>query len=477
MIVPVILSGGSGSRLWPLSRSQYPKQFIDLINETTLFQDTILRLPNNLRDPLIVCNEEHRFLAAEQLRQIEKKTCGIILEPIGKNTAPAIALAALELSKNLDDPILLVLSADHYIENKSAFHNAIKAAKSHALDGKLVTFGIEPTAPETGYGYIQVKPQNDSLAMDVLSFKEKPSAELAEKYLSENNQHKREGEHLVWYWNSGMFMFKASSYLSELEKFEPIIFSACQKSSPTKENKDFDFIRLKSDEFENCPIKSIDYAVMEHTKNSIVMPLNAGWSDIGSWSSLFEAKTKDEFGNIIEGDVILDNVSHTYASGSNRLISAIGISNLIIIDTQDALLVANKDQSQKIKEIVEKLKKQSRSEIDNHRKVYRPWGYFDSIDYGNGFQVKRILVNPNAKLSLQKHKFRSEHWVVIKGTALVTCDSKVFELEENQSTYIPNNSVHRLENQKNTPLELIEIQTGSYLGEDDIVRFDDKYGR
>ena len=476
MIVPVILSGGSGSRLWPLSRSLYPKQFIDLVNKTTLFQDTIMRLPDDLAKPLIICNEEHRFLAAEQLRQIKKKSCGIILEPIGKNTAPAVTLAALELKQQLNDPILLVLSADHFIQDKKAFHQAIKVAKTHAMNGKMVTFGIEPTSPEIGYGYIKANPLEDLSAMNIDSFKEKPNIELAKKYLDENTQLKLQNLPLNWYWNSGMFMFKVSTYLKELEKFEPKILSACKKSLQAID-KDFDFIRLNNDEFFKCIDKSIDYAVMEHTQNSIIVPLDANWSDIGSWSSLVDVKTKDKNGNVIEGDVILDEVKETYILNSNRLITAIGVSNLVIVDTPDALLVADKKYSQKIKNIVEKLKQDNRPEVKNHLKVYRPWGFFHSLEFGDGFQVKRILVNPGAKLSLQKHQYRSEHWVVIKGTAIVTCEEKVFELKENQSTYIPIKTVHRLENQKSTPLEIIEIQTGSYLGEDDIIRLEDDYQR
>jgi len=476
MIVPVILSGGSGSRLWPLSRAHYPKQFINLVNKTTLFQDTVLRLPENLNNPLVICNEDHRFLAAEQLRQIDKKSCGIILEKIGRNTAPAIALAALKLKKKFNDPILLVLSADHYIENINAFHDAIEIAKKNAEDGKMVTFGIEPTGPETGYGYIKAKQSENSLAMNIDCFKEKPNIELAKEYLDENIQLKLKNCPLSWYWNSGMFMFKASTYLNELEKYEPEMLASCKKSFQPEE-KDFDFIRLNNDEFLKCKEKSIDFAVMEHTQNSIIVPLDANWSDIGSWSSLVDVKTKDKNGNVIEGDVIIDEVFDTYLSSSNRLISAIGVSNLVIIDTPDALLIANKQNSQKIKNIVEKLKKNNRYEVDNHRKVYRPWGSFDSIERGDGFQVKRIIVNPNAKLSLQKHQYRSEHWVVIKGIAMVTCGEELFELKENESTYIPQNTVHRLENQTNTPLEIIEIQTGSYLGEDDIIRLEDDYQR
>ncbi len=466
MIAPVILSGGSGRRLWPLSRTLHPKQFIDLVNKTTLFQDTILRLPKNTADPLIICNEEHRFLAAEQLRQIGKKSSGIILEPTGKNTAPAVALAAIRLTKNNSDQILLVLSADHVIQNIKSFHRSIEVAKTYAEQGKLVTFGIVPTKPETGFGYIEANISNKVECYDIKSFKEKPNQEQAQLYIDAGN----------YYWNSGIFMFKASVYLHELQKFEPEIYSACKKSLKT-EHKDLDFIRLKNDKFDQCPKKSIDYAVMEHTKNGVVVPLKTNWSDIGSWSSLWSLKTKDRNGNVSEGDVILEEVRDTYTYSSNRLVTAIGIKDLVIIDTQDALLVADKKYAQKINSIVDKLKQNNRSELENHRKVYRPWGYYDSIDFGDGFQVKRISINPGAKLSLQKHQHRAEHWVVVKGIALITCGNKIFELRENQSTYISRGEIHRLENQKETPLEIIEIQTGSYLGEDDIIRLEDDYDR
>jgi len=466
MIAPVILSGGSGTRLWPLSRKLHPKQFIDLVNETTLFQDTILRLPKNVADPLIICNEEHRFLAAEQLRQINKESNGIILEPIGKNTAPAIALAALKLINNNKDPLLLVLSADHLIQDTKAFHQSIKVAEKLAKKGKLVTFGIVPDKAETGYGYIQANINNTTDSYNILSFTEKPNQEDAQKYLDSGN----------YLWNSGMFMFKASTYLQELEKFEPEILNACKKSCQT-EYKDEDFIRLNNNEFLKCPEQSIDYGVMERTKGTMVVPLDANWSDIGSWDALWNAKNKDGNGNVSEGDVILDEVKNTYTYSSNRLVSAIGVSDLVIVDTQDALLVADKKYSQNIKNIVNKLKNNGRSEADNHRKVFRPWGYYDSIDADDGFQVKRILVNPGAKLSLQKHQHRAEHWVVVKGVAKITCGDKVFELKANQSAYIPKGEVHRLENQEKTPLEIIEIQTGDYLGEDDIIRLEDDYQR
>ena len=466
MIVPIILSGGSGTRLWPLSRKLHPKQFIDLVNDTTLFQDTILRLPKDAANPLIICNEEHRFLAAEQLRQINKESNGIILEPIGKNTAPAIALAALKFINNGEDPLLLVLSADHLIQNIDAFHRSIKIAEKLAERDKLVTFGIVPDKAETGYGYIKANIYNTADYYKIQSFTEKPNQEDAQKYLDSGN----------YLWNSGMFMFKASIYLQELEKFEPEILSSCKKSCQT-EYKDKDFIRLNNDEFYQCPEQSVDYAVMEYTKDGVVVPLDANWSDIGSWNALWDAKNKDKDGNVSEGDVILDGVKNTYAYSSNRLVSVIGISDLVIVDTQDALLVADKKYSQNIKNIVNQLKKNNRPEADNHRKVFRPWGYYDSIDADDGFQVKRILVNPGAKLSLQKHEHRAEHWVVVKGVAKVTCGDKTFSLKENQSTYIPKGEVHRLENTEEIDLEIIEIQTGDYLGEDDIIRLEDDYQR
>ena len=466
MIAPIILSGGSGTRLWPLSRKLHPKQFINLVNDTTLFQDTILRLPKDVADPLIICNEEHRFLAAEQLRQIHKNSNGIILEPIGKNTAPAIALAALKFVNNGEDPLLLVLSADHLIQDTDAFHQSIKIAEKLAEKDKLVTFGIVPDKAETGYGYIQADINNTTDSYNIQSFTEKPNQEDAQKYLDSGN----------YLWNSGMFMFKASIYLQELEKFEPEILTSCKKSCQT-EYKDKDFIRLNNDEFRQCPEQSIDYGVMEHTEGAMVVPLDANWSDIGSWDALWDAKNKDSNGNVSEGDVILNGVKNTYTYSSNRLVSAIGVSDLVIVDTQDALLIADKNCSQNIKNIVNQLKKENRSEAENHRKVLRPWGYYDSIDADYGFQVKRILVNPGAKLSLQKHQHRAEHWVVVKGVATITRGDDVFVLKENQSTYIPKGEVHRLENTEETDLEIIEIQTGDYLGEDDIIRLEDDYQR
>ena len=466
MIVPVILSGGSGTRLWPLSRTFFPKQFINLVNDTTLFQDTIMRLPKEVSKPLIICNEAHRFIVAEQLRQIESGNIGIILEPVGKNTAPAIAIAAMKLLNDNKDPILLVLSSDHLIKNNQKFHRSIMIAKEIAEQNKLVAIGVEPSAAETGYGYIEIDNSDTSEYYNITSFTEKPNQKNAKKYLDSGN----------YLWNSGIFLFRASVYLRELEKFEPEIYTACKKSSKSV-NIDSDFVRLDNIHFRKCPSKSIDYAVMEKTNDAVVVPFNGVWSDIGSWDTLWKAKPKDTNNNVIEGDVILDNVSNSYVYSSNRLVSATNLSDLIIIDTQDALLVSSKKSSQNINNIVEKLKIDNRSEKDDNRKVYRPWGYFDSIDYGEGFQVKRLFINPGAKLSLQKHQKRAEHWVVVKGIALVTCGEKKYKLTENQSTYIPKGEIHRLENCEKNPLEIIEIQTGNYLGEDDIIRLEDDYER
>ena len=466
MIVPVILSGGSGTRLWPLSRKLYPKQFLSLVNETTLFQDTIIRLPDEVTDPLIICNEEHRFIVSEQLRQINSKNNGVILEPVGKNTAPAIAIAAMHLLNEKEDPTLLVLSADHLIKDNEQFRNSIKIASKIADTGKMVTLGIYPDKPEIGYGYIEVDNSKKNKHYNIISFTEKPNLKVAEKYFNSGN----------YYWNSGIFMFKASVYLKELEKYEPEIYSICKKSC-IQISKDMDFIRLDNEAFSKCPNKSIDYAVMERTNDGVLVPFNGKWNDIGSWEALWEVKTKDNNNNVSEGDVKLNKVKNSFIHSSNRLVAVHNLADVIIIDTQDALLVSSKKSSQDIKNIVKKLKNDNRSEPDNHRKVYRPWGYYDSIDFGEGFQVKRIFVNPGAKLSLQKHKKRAEHWVIVKGIALITCGEKVFQLKENQSTYIPKGEIHRLENCETSPLEIIEIQTGSYLGEDDIIRFEDVYGR
>ena len=467
MIVPVILAGGSGTRLWPLSRKLHPKQFIELIGETTLFQEAVLRLPKSIGDLLVICNEDHRFLAAEQLRQINRSATSIILEPVGKNTAPAIALAALKSIKKNENVILLVLSADHLIQDVGKFHQAIESAKKQAEKNKLVTFGIVPNKVETRYGYIKGDIFQDEDYYNIDEFVEKPDFITAQKYVDSGK----------YFWNSGMFMFKASVYLDELEKYEPEILSTCKKSCQN-EYRDLDFIRLNKEEFLSCPSQSIDYAVMERTNNAVMVTLDAAWNDVGSWSALWDSQPKDKNNNLVVGDVILNKVNNSYIhSASKCLVSAIGVSDLIIVDTEDAILVTSKDHVQYIKNIVEQIKDSNRPESEKHRVVLRPWGYYDSIDNGNGFQVKRLLINLGAKLSLQKHGHRAEHWVVVKGKAQVTCGKKTFQLIENQSTYIPLGEVHRLENTESIPLEIIEIQTGDYLGEDDIIRIEDKYDR
>ena len=466
MIIPIILAGGSGTRLWPLSRKTHPKQFISLLNETSLFQDTLTRLPKEALDPIVICNEDHRFLVAEQAREINVTLNCIILEPIGRNTAPAIALAAIKVLNDFENPILIVLAADHKIENKSAFHDAIKIAHKLAENNKLVTFGIIPKSAETGYGYIEIEKKDKAEYFDIKSFIEKPNQKNAINFFNSGN----------YLWNSGMFMFNASIYLSELNKFEPEILTSCKKSL-SNEFKDLEFIRIDKKEFCKSPNQSIDYAVMEKTNKAKVVPLDAGWSDVGSWDALMDSKIKDSLGNVVEGDVTLDQVKNSYLYSTNRLVAASNIADLIVIDTQDALLVTTRDNSLSIKNIVKKLKKNKRTEIENHRKVYKPWGYYDSIDTGYNFQVKRILVNPGAKLSLQKHLHRSEHWVVVSGVAKITCGKKIYNLEKNQSTYIPKGEIHRLENIENYPLEIIEVQTGNYLGEDDIIRLKDDYQR
>ncbi len=432
-----------------------------------MFQEAILRLPELVEKPLVICNEEHRFLTAEQLRQIDRSASSIILEPVGKNTAPAIALAALKSINNNENVILLVLSADHLIQDVGKFHQAIESAKKQAEKNKLVAFGIVPKSVETSFGYIKGDVSQDEDYYNIDEFVEKPDYKTAQKYVDSGK----------YFWNSGMFMFKASVYLDELDKYEPEILSACRRSCQT-EFHDLDFVRLNKDEFLRCPSQSIDYAVMEKTKDAVMVELDASWNDVGSWSALWDSQPKDVNNNLISGDVILNEVNNSYVhSASNRLVSAIGVSNLVIVDTQDAILVADKSQDQLVKNIVQNLQNSKRSECDHHRTVFRPWGHYDSIDIEDNFIVKRILVNPRSRLSLQKHQYRAEHWVVVKGHAKVTCDDKVFKLEENQSTYIPLGVVHRLENVGNIPLEVIEIQTGERLNEDDIIRLEDDYKR
>ena len=467
------MSGGSGSRLWPQSRSLYPKQFLPLVNEQTMFQNTVARLNGlaGVSAPLVIANEEHRFLAAEQFRQMGQQASAIILEPVGRNTAPAVALAALKAqSTNDTDPVLLVLAADHVIKDEGAFHKAAEVALPAARDGKLVTFGIVPTHAETGYGYIKSLNHKDhgnhKDIFCVEEFVEKPDLATAEKYLASGD----------YFWNSGMFMFKASRYLEELKAYRPDILEACEKAMEV-EHLDLDFVRLNEEAFKACPDDSIDYAVMEKTADAVMVPLDAGWSDVGSWSSLWDISGKDDHGNATQGDVILHDTHNTYVRSEKKLIATVGVDNLVITESDDAILVSSKDRVQDVKKIVERLKEEDRTEAKLHRKVYRPWGAYDSIDNGERFQVKRITVKPGAQLSLQKHYHRAEHWIVVKGTALVTNGDNEILLTENQSTYIPIGEVHRLENPGKFDLELIEVQSGGYLGEDDIVRLEDTYGR
>ncbi|NOQ13496.1 MAG: mannose-1-phosphate guanylyltransferase/mannose-6-phosphate isomerase [Methyloprofundus sp.] len=465
-MIPVILSGGSGTRLWPLSRGTYPKQFLPLVSDKTMVQETVLRLRGieQLQAPIAVCNEGHRFMMAEQLWEVDAQPDSIILEPVGKNTAPAVALAALA-AKNPDD-ILLVLPADHVIDNVPAFQQAVIKAGQLAEEGFLVTFGVVPTAAETGYGYIKRSSENIADAFKVAEFVEKPDAIVAQAYVDS-------GE---YYWNSGMFAFKAGRYLEELEKFSPEMLSCCRQAF-SQAKVDVDFVRIDTDLFAQCPSDSIDYAVMEKTDKAVVIPLQAGWSDVGSWSALWEVTDKDPFGNAVSGDVLALDTENSFLHAENKLVAVIGLQDIVVVETDDAVMVAPKDRVQDVKKIVASLKKEQRPEADLHRKVYRPWGHYDSVDSGERHKTKRIVVKPGAKLSLQKHHHRAEHWVVVKGTALISKGEETILLSENESTYIPLGVVHCLENPGVIPLEIVEVQSGSYLGEDDIVRFEDKYGR
>ncbi len=471
MILPVVLSGGAGTRLWPLSRELYPKQLLPLTGDKTMLQDTVSRLSgiDGLGSPLIVCNDAHRFMVAEQLRQLEVMPASIILEPCGRNTAPAVAIAALAALRIDDDPLLLILPADHLIRDVPAFQQTVAAGRAHAEMGKLVTFGIVPDAPETGYGYIKAtvgNPDDSKPAYPVEEFVEKPDLKTAQAYLDAG----------CYYWNSGMFMFKASRYLEELKKFRPDIHAACQTAFASL-TSDLDFQRLAEADFAACPSDSIDYAVMEKTADAVVLPMSAGWNDVGSWSALWEVHPQDKDGNVTVGDVLTTGTRNSYLHASRRMIAAVGVDNLVVVETADAVLVAQRDKVQDVKNIVQQLKNQQREEALLHRRVNRPWGAYEGIDVGERFQVKRITVKPGGRLSLQKHHHRAEHWTVVKGTAQVTCGEQTFLLGENQSTYIPLGETHRLENPGQIPVELIEVQSGSYLGEDDIVRLEDVYGR
>ena len=464
-VYPVILSGGSGTRLWPKSRKSYPKQLHNLYGEYTMLQHTVNRV-QNFGAPIVVCNEAQRFMVADQLSEVCDSKPEILLEPIGRNTAPAIACAALKAVELDDNAIIVVLAADHQIKDENAFQQALTIAIEKASESKLVAFGIVPAYAETGYGYIQAAEKNLQQGSDILQFVEKPDKKTAEQYLASGD----------YFWNSGMFVFSAGVYLQELEKHEPQTLGACKDALETA-TLDLDFIRLNKEKFESAKDISIDYAVMEKTDNAWCVPLDANWSDLGSWDSLWKALDKDKDGNVVQGDVILKDCKNTYVSGEHKLIAGIGVDDIAIVDTDDTLLVVNKNKSQDVKYIVDQLKKENRSEFNLHRKVHRPWGNYDSIGFGDRYQVKCIEVKPGASLSLQMHYHRAEHWIVVSGTALVQKGEEEVLLSENQSIYIPLGEKHRLTNPGKVNLQIIEVQSGSYLGEDDIVRFEDVFGR
>ena len=466
-VIPVILCGGAGTRLWPLSRELYPKQLLALVDDYSLLQNTVTRCAGHpdVTAPMLVCNEEHRFLVAEQLREIEVEASRIILEPEGRNTAPAVALAAHEAMKTDDDAILVVLPSDHVIHKTTLFLEALTTAIDLAKDDALVTFGVVPDKPETGYGYIK-KGMATGAAFKVDKFVEKPDVATASDFLQSG----------LYCWNSGMFVFKASAYLKELAAQTPRIAEAMAKATANA-SADLDFTRVNAEAFKSSPSDSIDYAVMEHTADALVVPLDAGWSDIGSWDALWQISEKDEHNNTLVGDAVVHDVEGSLVWSESRLVSVVGLKDVIVVETADAVMVASQDQAQDVKSIVNHLKGSGRIERTFHRKVYRPWGYYEGLDAGPAFQVKRLGVNPGASLSLQLHHHRAEHWVVVSGVATVTVGEKVFDLNPNESCYIPLETRHRLQNLTEEPLEIIEVQSGSYLGEDDIVRFEDNYGR
>lgn len=468
-LIPVVLSGGSGSRLWPLSRSMRPKQFLGVTEQQTLFQLTLERVRqlDGAVAPIIVANHEHRFLAAEQARVIDVSPTAIMLEPVGRNTAPAIAVASMQALASGDDPVVLVTPSDHIIEDTKAFGNAVALAAGVALDGLLVTFGIVPDRAETGYGYVMAGDLlNPAGIHRVARFVEKPNLQTAQAYVSSGQ----------YFWNSGMFMFRASVFLEELGKYRPDILEASKKAWQGA-NKDLEFIRLDKDSFTASPSESVDYAVMEKTENAAMVSLDAGWNDVGAWPSVWESQRKDDVGNAGRGDVMFESSQRCYVHADHRLVALLGTEDLFVVETSDAVLVGHKDHAQDVKKIVDRLQRDKRRETDFHREVFRPWGSFDSIDQGDKYQVKRITVAPGAKLSLQYHHHRSEHWVVVSGTGKVRIGNQTQLLAENQSVYIPIGETHSLENPGAIPLELIEVQSGSYLGEDDIVRLEDIYGR
>ncbi len=494
MLIPVILSGGSGTRLWPLSRELYPKQLLPLVGDRTMLQETAARVEGleDLGAPVVVCNESHRFMVAEQLRESGAEPQAIVLEPVGRNTAPAVAVAALvalekagvaadaPAAKRLarragdvpqaqpagaPDPLLLVLPADHVIRDVEAFRAAVMSGRPAAEAGALVTFGVVPDRPETGYGYIRREPGKGP-AYPVAEFVEKPDAATAATYLESGD----------YFWNSGMFMFRASAYLRELGAHAPAMLEACKRAVAAAKS-DLDFTRLPAAEFSACPSDSIDYAVMEKTRSAVVVPLSAGWSDVGSWSALADALPTDEAGNVTAGDVLVEDAQGCYLHSTSRLIAAVGLRDHVVVETKDAVLVAPRDRVQDVKQLVQQLKAQGRYETSLHREVFRPWGSYDSVDAGERFQVKRLSVKPGASMSLQLHHHRAEHWIVVSGTARITRGEETFLLGENESTYIPMGTKHRIENPGMVPLHIVEVQSGTYLGEDDIVRFEDRYGR
>lgn len=467
------MAGGSGTRLWPASRELYPKQFLPLLGEESMLQQTVRRLEGLPHaTPLFVCNEEHRFLAAEQLRQCGLESAPLLLEPEGRNTAPAIALAALHATRNGDDPLLLVLAADHAMDEASAFHQAVDEAAALAAEGHLVTFGVVPTSAETGYGYIEQGAPLPTGGYAVQRFVEKPDAATAERYLADGG----------YLWNSGMFLFRASIYLAELERFEPDVLTACRRalpepSSDTAADTLYPFLRIEAETFRQSHDISVDYAVMERTEQATVVPLDTGWSDVGSWSALWAISEQDSEGNVIRGDVLTEEVKNSFLDTEDTLLTCLGVENLVVVATKDAVLVADRNRVQDVRKFVQELKHSGRSEHVNHSVVYRPWGCYESINTGHRYQVKRITVTPGARLSRQMHHHRAEHWVVVRGTARVENGEREYLVTENESTFIPIGQVHSLVNPGTIPLELIEVQSGSYLGEDDIVRLHDPYKR